>query len=135
MSCEGMSKCVRGDVGGEGGLARPEAEAPGDVGVREAAAALGEEESPLAGIGKERAPAFVEVAPERPLRRLADREQPLLLPLAEDTQLLGLEVERALVEVDDLLAAKPAGVCELQHRPVAQLQRRSCGDPLQEGTH
>ena len=32
-----------------------------------------------------------------------------------------------MVEVDDLLAAQPAGVGQLQHRPVAQLQRGRAG--------
>src|SRR5690242_229876 len=105
MRCEGMPKCVWGDAGGQRRLPRPEAEAAGDVGIREATAALGEEERPLAGIGEERPATLVEITPQRLLGRLADRQQPLLLALAEDTQLLGLEVHRALVEIDDLLAA------------------------------
>ena len=77
-------------------------------------------------------PAALQVAAQRPLGGLADRQQPLLGALAEHPQLLGLEVERAEVEVDDLLAAQPAGVGQLEHRPVAQLQRRAGRDPLQQ---
>src|SRR6476646_1295626 len=135
MGCKGMSKRMRGDAGGEGGFAGPEAEAAGHVGVREAATALGEEQGLLARIARQGVPAFIEIAAQGVLGGLADRQQALLLPLAEHPQLLGLEVHRAEVEVDDLLAAQPARVGELQHRPVAQLQRRAGGDPLQQGPH
>jgi hypothetical protein len=50
-------------------------------------------------------PSFIEVAAQGGLRRLPDGQQALLRSLAEDPQLLGLEVERAEVEVDDLLTA------------------------------
>src|SRR5262249_8355835 len=66
---------------------------------------------------------------------LSDRQQALLGALAEDAKLLGLEVEGIAFEVDDLLAAQAAGVRELEHRPVAQLQRSSCGDLLEQVTH
>src|SRR6185369_17155293 len=101
---------MRGDAGRERGLAGPEPEAAGDVGVGEAAAALREEERLLAPIDGEGVAAFVEVAAQSALGGLADRQQPLLGALAEHPQLLGLEVERAEVEVDDLLAAQAAGV-------------------------
>src|SRR5215212_1614510 len=107
-----------GDPGGKGGLAGPEAESAGDVGVGEPAPALGEEERLLARVGGKGAAALVEVTAQRPLGGLADRQQSLLVALSEHPQLLGLEVERPLVEVDDLLAAQTAGVSELQHRPV-----------------
>ena len=84
------------------------------------------------GSAGERVAAALQVAPQGPLGGLADRQQPLLGALAEHPQLLGLEVERADVEVDDLLAAQAAGVGELEHRPVAQLQRRASRDPLQQ---
>ena len=58
---------------------------------------------------------------------LADRQQPLLRALAEDPQLLGLEIEGAEVEDDYLLAAQAAGVGELEHRPVAELERGPAG--------
>ena len=79
--------------------------------------------------------AALHVAAQRSPRRLSDRQQPLLRALAEHPQLLGLVVQRAEVEVDDLLAAQAAGVGQLQHRPVAQLQRRAGGDPLQQRAH
>ena len=53
-----------GDAGGERRFAGPEAEAAGDVGVREAAAALGEEERLLARIGREGAAAVLQIAPK-----------------------------------------------------------------------
>src|SRR4051794_3075153 len=89
-------------------LAGPEAETAGDVGVGETLAALGEKQGPLAWIVGQRPPAALHVALQCPLRRLADRQDPLLRPLAHHPQLLALEIERALVEVDDLLAAQPA---------------------------
>src|ERR1700749_1702718 len=113
MRCKGMSKCVRGYTRREGRLAGPDPGAAGHVRVGEATTALGEEEGLLAPIGDEGVPAFVQVAAQRPLRRLADRQQSLLRALAEHAQLLGLEVEGAEVEVDDLLAAQAAGVGEL----------------------
>ena len=79
--------------------------------------------------------ASLQVALQRPLGGLADRQQPLLGALAEHAQLLGFEVEGVAVEVDDLLAAQPAGVGQLEHRPVAQLQRGAGRDPLQQGPH
>src|SRR6476469_5760197 len=103
-----------GDAGGERRFAGPETEPAGDVGVGEAATGLGEEERLLALVDRQRVPAFVEIAPQRALRGLPHRQQPLLRPLAQHPQLLGLEIERALVEVDDLLAAQAAGVGELQ---------------------
>src|SRR5215218_1882519 len=126
---------MRGDSGGEGGLAGPEAEPAGHVGIREAAPTLGEEERVLARVVGEGAAAFVEIAAQGALGGLADWKQPLLRALAEDAQLLGLEVERADIEVDDLLAAQAAGVGELEHRPVPQLQRRPRRDPLQQRAH
>src|SRR5690348_15432456 len=94
------------DAGREGGLTGPEAEPAGDVGVGEAAAALGEEERLLPAVGGEGVAALVEVAAQGALGGLPHRQQPLLRSLAEHPQLLGLEVEGVDVEVDDLLAAQ-----------------------------
>src|SRR3954449_6282815 len=94
-------------------LPGPEAEPTGHVGAGEPAAALGEEERLLARIGGEAAAAFVEVAPQGALGRLPYGQQALLRALTKDPQLLGLEVERADVEVDDLLTAQPTRIGEL----------------------
>src|SRR6188472_937039 len=74
---EAVSQRVRRDPGGEGRLAHPEAEAAGDVGVGEAAAALGKKKRRLARIGGESVPAASAVALQRPLGRLADGQNPL----------------------------------------------------------
>src|SRR5215218_1530885 len=126
---------MRRDSGGERRLAGPEAEAAGHIAIRKSAAALREEEGALARIDREGMAGFVEIAAQGALGGLAHRQQPLLRALSQDAQLLGLEIQCADVEVDDLLAAQAAGVGELQHRPVAQLQRDAGGDPLQQGPH
>src|SRR5664279_4089196 len=116
---------MRRDPSGQRRLAGPEPESAGDIGVGEAAAALGEEESLLAWLGRQRPAATLQVAAQGELGGLADRQDALLGTLAEHPQLLALEVHRGGVEVDDLLAAQPAGVGQLEHRAVAQLQRLS----------
>ncbi len=49
----------------------------------------------LARIDRQRPPASLQVALQRSLGGLADRQEPLLRALAEHPQLLALEVERA----------------------------------------
>src|SRR3954468_23866442 len=75
------------------------------------------------------------VALERLPRRLADREQPFPAPLAEHADLLAFVVEGTDVQVYDLLAAQPARVGELEHRPIAQLQGRPGRYPLEQASH
>src|ERR1044072_8387239 len=77
--------------------------------------ALGEEEGLRARVGGEGMAAAVQVAPQRRLGRLADRQQPLLRSLAENAQLLALEVHPPYVAADDLLATQAAGIGELEH--------------------
>ena len=69
-------------------------------------------------------PAAGQVALERLPGVLADRDEPGLAALALDAHRLGVEVERLEVERDELLGAQPAGVGQLEQRPVAQLERR-----------
>src|ERR1700761_8337522 len=114
---------------------QPDSQASRHIRVGQAAAALGEEEGALARIAGERTAAALQVAFERPAGGLADRQQPHLVALAEHPQLVFFPVEGVDVEVDDLLAAQPAGVGELEHRPVAQLQRCPRRDPLQQRAH
>src|SRR3954452_22288473 len=61
---EAVAQGVRRHAGSQGGLADPEAQAAGDVGVGEAAAALGEEQRPLARIAREGVAAALAVAPQ-----------------------------------------------------------------------
>ena len=53
-------------------------------------------------------------------------------PLPVDAHGLGVEVEVAEVERDDLLGAQAARVGELEQRPVADLERRSRRDPVEQ---
>ena len=82
---------------------------------------------------RERRAAALEVARER---RAAPARRPgtmrVLRALALDAHLLGVEVDRADVEVDELLGAQAAGVGELEQRAVAQLQRRRRRDAVQQ---
>ena len=132
---ECRSECGR-DPAGERRLADPEAEPAGDVGVGEPAAALGEEERLLARIGGQRAAA--------PAPGSARRARWAGSPTGSSRSFEPLPSTRscsvsksidAEVEVDDLLAAQAAGVGQLEHRPVAQLQRRAGRDPLQQRAH
>ena len=52
--------------------------------------------------------------------------------LALDAHLLAVEVHDADVEVHELLGAQAAGVGELEHRAVAQLERRRGGDAVEQ---
>src|SRR5215207_5152334 len=100
MSRERMPQRVRMDRALRSGVPRPRAQAAAHVGRREAAAALGEEQRGLAGTRVERAAGALQIARHCPQRVLADGHEARLAALALDAQLLGVEVERADVEVD-----------------------------------
>ena len=74
----------------------------------------------------------LQVARHGAQRVLADRHEARLAALALDAHLLGVEVDRADVEVDDLLRAQAARVGELEQRAVALLERRRGRDPVQQ---
>ena len=63
---------------------------------------------------------------------LADGHEARLAALALDAHLLGVEVDRADVEVDELLRAQAARVGELEQRAVALLERRRGRDPVEQ---
>src|SRR6187551_1001639 len=135
MGGKTVAQRVRRDAGGECRLAHPEGQAAGDVGAGEAATILGKKKRLLTWLGGEGMTAPLQIALQRSLCRLTDRQQPFFRTLTEHPQLLGLEVEGVLVEAGDLLAAQATGVGQLQHRAVAQLERRARGNPLQQCTH
>ena len=64
-----------------------------------------------------------QIAAQRALSGLADRHDPRLRALAGDADGLGVEVDVAEVERDDLLGAQAAGVGELEQGTVADLER------------
>src|SRR5688572_4908619 len=95
------------------GVPRPRPQAAPDVRRREPPAGLGEEQRLLAVAGVERAASALQIAPDGAQRVLPGRHEAGLAALALDTHLLGVEVDRARVEVDQLLGAQAAGVREL----------------------
>ena len=103
-----------------------------DVGGREPPAALRDEQRLLAGLGA-RAPGGRrrQVAAQRPLGGLADRHQRLFAPLPW-TRTVSPSKSIARRRGDDLLGSQPAGVGELEHRPVADLERRARGNPVEQ---
>src|SRR5437868_2883388 len=62
-------------------------------------------------------PAAREVAAERLHRVAADRDDPLLVPLADDADEPRVEVRRALLQPDRLRDAEAGAVEELDERP------------------
>ena len=73
-----------------------------------------------------------QVALQRPLRGLSDREDPRLRAFAEHPQLLGVKIERVQVQVDDLLTSKPARIRQLEHGAVAELEWAAGGDAVEQ---
>jgi hypothetical protein len=135
MGGEGVAERVRRDPTGDRGLAHPAVEPPTHVGGREPPSPDRDEERGLGRIPHEPRAARREVALEGALGRLPHRQQTLLLALARDPHRLRLEVDPAEIEGDDLLAAEAAGVGELEHGPIAKLQRLPRRDPVQQGAH
>ena len=70
-----------------------------------------------------RAPRPVEVTLERRGGFVAERYDPHLAPLAAYQQLAARRAHVVAAHVDQLLAAQPAAVQQLEHEPVAQGQR------------
>ncbi len=66
---------------------------------------------------------------ERAQRVLAGRHDPGPAALALHAHRLGVEVDRVQLERHELLGPQPAGVGELEQRPVAQLERVVAGIP------
>src|SRR5207244_12041286 len=73
-----------------------------------------------------------EIAAEPLLAPLADRHHPPLAPRPSYPNRLGLEVDVVAAEAADLVGAKPAAVGELEHRPVADLERGRGRDPVEQ---
>src|SRR5215211_800177 len=124
MSGERVPQRVRMDRALRRGVPRPGAQPAPDVGRGEAPAGLGEEESGLAGAGVERGAGTLQVAGDGTQSVLADGHEAGLAALPLDADLLGVEVDRAGVEVDQLLRAQAARVGELEQRAIALLERR-----------
>src|SRR5215207_10921701 len=123
MSGERVPQRVRVDRALRRGVPRPRAQAAADVRRGEPPAGLGEEQRLLPRAGVERAAGALQVAPDGAQGVLADGHEARLAALALDPHLLGVEVERADVEVDDLLGAQAARVGELEQGAVALLER------------
>ena len=130
---EGVAQRVGRDAARDRRLAHPALQAPAKVGGMQPAPALGDEQRRLVAVAHERMTAALEVGAERPLGRLADRDQARLAALSLDAEALAVEVHRPGVEVDHLLRAQAAGVGQLQHRPVAKLERRAGRYPVEKG--
>ena len=120
---ERVAQRVGRDSGRERGSTRPHPEPAADVRGREAPSAPRDEQGLLraiAGLPRgERQPPAGQIALERALARLAERDDPRAPSLALDAHLLGVGVEAHEIEVDDLLGAQPRAVGELEQRPVA----------------
>src|SRR3954447_26083550 len=118
MSGERVTERVRVHGALARGVARPRAQAASDIGRREPAAGLGEEQRAVAGGAfgspREGGPATLQPAPDGLQRLLAGGHEARLAALALDPHLLVVEVDRADVEVDELLRPEPAGVGELE---------------------
>ena len=114
------------------GVARPHPQSAPHVGRREPPAGLREEQRRLVGGALQRGPAALEVARDGAQGGLPGGHVAGLGALAEHPQLLGVELDRRQVQVDQLLGPQPAAVGDLEQRAVAQLQRRGGGDPVQQ---
>ena len=115
------------------GVPRPGPQAAPHVGRREPPAGLGEEQRRLVrGRVASAAARALQVAADARAARLAGGHEARLAALALDAHLLGVEVDRADVEVDELLGAQPARVGELEQRAVAQLERRRGRDAVEQ---
>src|SRR3954454_4887187 len=123
-----MSQRVRVHGGLRCGMPRPGPQATSDVGRGQPAAGLGQEQRGLPAARVERAARTLEIARDRAQGVLSDGDEPGLAALALDADLLAVEVDRADVEVHELLRAQAAGVGELEERAVALLERRGGGD-------
>src|SRR3954453_3887897 len=122
VGCERMTQRMRMDASLDGGVPRPHAKATPNVGGREPPPGLREEQSLLtADIRQGRARALG-VARKGTPRRLAGGDDPGLGALAFHTYLFRLVVDRADVELDQLLGAESARVRELEHGTVGQIQ-------------
>src|SRR5205809_226766 len=89
---------------------RSRARSPPDVGGREPAAGLRQEQRGLATAAVEGVARALQVAPERAQGGLPRGHEAGLAALALDAHLLAVEVDRADVERDQLLGAQPGGV-------------------------
>src|SRR5262245_32806054 len=99
-----MAQAVRRDPARDRRLPDPEAQPSPDVGGMEAPAALREQQRRLAVCDQGRA-ATLEVAADRPLRRLTDRDEPGPPSLSLDPNPLALPVHALDFHVDELLRA------------------------------
>ena len=100
----------------------------------EPAAARREEERVLRTACELR-PGLAEIAPEHVRGLLAERHDALLAALAAHAHELLVEVHVAEIEADGLGAAQPAGVRQLDERPVAQRQRPGPREPVEQLLH
>src|SRR5918999_1392434 len=121
-------------VGRDAGAARLELQPASHVRGGEAATALRQEQGVALARLQGRAPAR-EVAVDRAPGVLAGRDEPRAAPLPFHPNLLGVGIGARRVEVDELLGAQPGGVGQLEHRAIAQVERRGAGDRLQHLDH
>ena len=107
----------------------------GEVGCRKRSTIAGKKEGPLGRIGDQAGPGLRKVELDRLPGRFADRHQPVLGSLAEHPDQFVIEIDRVQGEGQHFLAAEPAGVGQLEHRPVTDLQRRTGRNCVQHPGH
>src|SRR5439155_3976335 len=95
-------------------------------------AARRQEERVLGAAGQLR-PRVLQIEPHSVRRLFAERDDPLLVALASDTNCFLLEVDVSEIEVDRLLAAQAGRVDELEQGTVAQGERLVAAQPLENG--
>ena len=117
---------------GDRRLAHPLVEPPAHVGRARAGGRGGYEQRLLLARRARAHGGRLQIAAQGALGGLADRHQAGLLALAGDAGELGLEVDAAEIERDDLLGAQAARVGELEQRPVADLERGPRRDPVEQ---
>ena len=84
------------------------------------------------GGARQRGPAALEIARDGAQRGLAGGTKRVLTPCPPRCTCFGIEVDRLKVQVHELLRAQAAAVGELEHRAVAQLERRGGRDAVQQ---
>ena len=82
--------------------------------------------------GRQRGACTLQVEPQGGHRRLADGHEARLSALSLDAQLLAVVVDVYSLQRQELGRAQAAPVGELEHRPVAYLERVASGDRVEQ---
>ena len=129
---EGVAQPVRRDAGGQRGVARPGAQPPPHVGRRQAPSRLRQEQRPLSVAGAQRGARALEVAATARQRGLAAGTTRVLPPLPSTRTSSASKSSDSMSSETSSSERRPAGVGQLEQRPVAQLQRRGRRDAVEQ---